>query len=129
MDSFTAIEKLEELKHARGTLDEWEIARRAAAILDRSDLRELDLTDYLIERKLEGVALARFMPRFASRVAQLYEAQHGARPLKRLKLIAELKDYRPVFAYVEHDRELCDRAWRELNADWSETHECIGALA
>jgi hypothetical protein len=129
MDSYAAIEKLRELQAARGSLDEYEVARRAAAILDRSDLRELDLTDYLVERGLSGHALASFTARFTTRVASLYLARNSVRPLKRLRFIAELKNYRPVNAYIEHDRDLFDRAFRELTADYSELSESFGLSA
>jgi hypothetical protein len=112
-----ALAALRELTIARSTLDHWEIAQRTTAILDRSYLKPLDIVDYLIDRDLEGVALTRFVGKFAPRVRELYEQQHGIRPLHKLELVVATGDRRPVYAYLETDRDLFDRAWRDLNGE------------
>lgn len=117
-----ALAALRELTVAAPALDHWTVAQRATMILDRSYLKPLDMTAYLQEHDLEGVALVRFMGRFAPRVRELYERQHGVRPLHKLEVIPGVNERRPVYAYLEHDRELFDRAWRELNGE----HERFG---
>lgn len=117
-----ALAALRELTVAAPVLDHWTVAQRATMILDRSYLKPLDMVAYLTEKELEGIALVRFVGKFAPRVRELYERQHGVRPLHKLELVEGLGERRPVYAYLEHDRELFDRAWRELNGE----HEKFG---
>jgi len=128
MTNDEAVQALRELREARPALDPEEVVRRATMILDRSTLCPLDLTTYLaVDRGLEGVALARTVGRFATRVAELYESKHGARPLKRYEFVPGV-GMRPVSAYVEDDRPLFDRAWREITGDWDALGTKIDAL-
>lgn len=131
MNTTEALDALRELRAARPLIGPYEAAERASMILDRSTLRPLDLTEYLQkDRGLTGYALASMMGRFAPHVARLYQAKHGVAPLKRLQLVPGV-GARPVNAYIEDDRELFDRAWRELSGDWdalgSKLDEIVGA--
>lgn len=117
MENDVAIGALRELSAARGLLDHWELAQRATAILDRSELRPLSIVDYLQQKGVDGPALARMVGKFAPRVKSAYVAKYGVEPLHRLELIPALGERRPVHAYLETDRPLFDGIWAALSAE------------
>ena len=122
LDTSAAVGLLRELSAARSLLDPFTLAERATAILDRSVLAPLDPTGFLVSKGLSGVALARIMPAYSTRLVKLYEAAHGAPPLRRLIMLTGV-GLRPVNAYIEQDRPLLERAW----ADTVLSHSNLGA--
>lgn len=114
MKKSKALSRLAELRAAReaGLVEEWECRNRAAAILNRSRLKPLDLTDYLAETGFEGHALARAVGPFGTLMKALYRDKHGADPLMRHTMIRG--QMVGVYAYIEDDRPLADAAFSAL---------------
>lgn len=121
MDNMTARVLLSELREASDLLPAWEVAERASAILDRSSLKPLDVTEYVTEYGFEGYSLAVWVGRFSDRVRDEFIKTHGTPPLKRLALIAG--ELRRVYAYIEDDRELFDRVWNQISTEYGEATE------
>jgi hypothetical protein len=122
-----ALEALRELAAARPLLDHWTAATRATMILDRSSLRSLDVVNYLFHQEVEGIALARITPIFGTRLRLLYVQQYGVAPLHRLEAING--ERRPVNAYLELDRPLFDRAWREISVEYDKLGARVSEIA
>jgi hypothetical protein len=113
MDSQAALWALHELSVAAPMLDPWTVANRCTAILDRAELKPLDLVTFLEEeRDIHGAQLARLVDPFARKVKSLYVAQWGVNPLKKLEVIDGKQ--RRVNAYLEEDRALFERAYRDV---------------
>jgi hypothetical protein len=112
MDAQLAIAELQEV-HDRGLLGDVEVARRARAILDRSDLKAIDLVEYLRERGYRGARLVRAAGLFGRAVAEAYRVEHGVKPLKVETFVEHLGDTRSVNAYLEADRPLLDATFAE----------------
>lgn len=110
---FQAMEKLRELQEARklDVLTEYELAERARAILDRSEMRTLDVTEYLMDKGYEGAPLMRAVGRFGALVKIAYVREYGRPPLRTHIVVNH--DVRPVNAYLETDRPLFDRVFEE----------------
>lgn len=124
MKHSTALFALAELNASRGLFDPYQLAERATAILDRAEgngLKPLDVVDYLRERGLNDLALVKAVGAFAPVVLRHYESKHRTKPLKRLALINGAR--RPIYAYVQDDRPLFDRAWDDI----AEKHDAVGA--
>lgn len=121
MENATARQLLSELREASDLLPAWEVAERASAILDRSTLKPLDVTQYVTEYGFEGYALAVWVGRFSDRLRDEFIREHGTPPLKRLTLIAG--ELRRVYAYVEDDRKLFDRVWDQITVEYGEATE------
>lgn len=112
MDALLAIRELQEV-HDRGLLSDVEVARRARDILDRSDLKQIDLVEYLRERGYRGARLVRAAGLFGRAVAEAYRVERGVRPGKVAVYVEHLKDTRSVNLYLEADRELLDATFAE----------------
>ncbi len=121
MNNNTAKELLSELREASDLLPAWEVAERASAILDRSSLKPLDVTEYVKGVGFEGYSLAVWVGRFSDRLRDEFTKQYGKPPLKRLALIAG--ELRRVYAYIEDDRQLFDRVWDQITSEYGEATE------
>lgn len=107
-----AMQALRELQVVEPVLEARTVAERAAAILDRSTLAQLDLTAYLQGKGITGPALARAIGRLASAVALEYERAYGARPLKRFEVVNG-RQVR-VNVYLEADRPVIDAVYHRV---------------
>ncbi len=101
---------LRELQEARGLVPEWELAERARAVFERSEMRPLELAEFLSAKGLRGARLAHAMGSFPKVVARTYRERYGFDPIKMVQPLAG--DLRMVNAYVEDDRELIESAFR-----------------
>jgi len=105
MDALLA---LRELQEADGLIPKTESARRAREILDRAELKPIDLVMYLTKRGYHRARLARAAGSFGTAVSDAYLAEHGVRPLKVEVYVDHLRDTRMVNGYLEADRPLLD---------------------
>lgn len=105
------MDALRELQEARGIIPEYELAERARAILERSDMQRLDVADYLTEKGYSGYRLAQTVGTFGKAVKAAYREQYGHQPMKTHILVNG--DVRPVNAYIEADRGLFDTTFEE----------------
>jgi hypothetical protein len=113
-----AMQMIRELQEARGLVPEWELAERARAIFERSDMKPLDLTEFLAAMGLRGARLAHAMGTFPKAVANAYRDHYGYEPIKTV--VPAAGSLRMVNAYVEADRELIEatyRLWRGRDFD------------
>lgn len=108
MDALLA---LRELQETDGVLPEVERARRAREILDRADLKPIDLVGYLRDRGHHGAGLVRAAGDFGRALSDAYLAEHGVRPLRVEVFVEQLGTTRSVNAYLEADRPLIDATY------------------
>lgn len=111
MNTTAATAALDELAHAAPVLGQAEVARRARAILDRADLAELDLVEFLKGHGYEGYFLFTAAADFGKALAAEYKRIRGVAPIKAERFIDHLGDTRSVNTYLEVDRELVENAF------------------
>jgi hypothetical protein len=105
-----AMQMIRELQEARGLVPEWELAERARAIFERSDMKPLELADFLRSKGLRGARLAHAMGTFPKAVAVMYRDHYGYEPIKTV--VPAAGSLRMVNAYVEADRPVVEAAYR-----------------
>jgi hypothetical protein len=105
-----AMQMIRELQEARGLVPEWELAERARAIFERSDMKTLDLAEFLVSKGLKGARLAHAMGTFPKAVAAAYRDHYGYEAIKTL--VPAAGSLRKVNAYVEADRPVIEAAYR-----------------
>jgi len=110
------LEMLRELQTARGLLPDEMIARRARAILDRADLGEINVVEYLKSKGYTAADLYRAAGSFGSALAVAYFAEHGVKPIKADSWVEGIQQYRMVNTYIEADRDLIERTFAEWSA-------------
>jgi len=106
-----ALELIGDLQALRGILPEYELAERARAILERADMKPLDLAEFLAEKGFTGPRLMRSVGTFGKTVKEAYIAHYGYEPIKTHIVISG--EIRPVCAYLEIDRDLIEDAFVE----------------
>jgi hypothetical protein len=111
MDTTAATAALDELAHAVPVLGQAEVARRARAILDRAELAELDLVEFLKSKGYEGYFLFQAAADFGKALAGEYRRERGKAPIKAERFVEHLGQTRSVNLYLELDRELVENAF------------------
>jgi hypothetical protein len=111
MNTTAAIAALDELRAAGEYLSQAEVARRARAILDRADLAELDLVEFLKSKGYSEYFLFVAAADFGKALAAEYKQIRGVSPVKAERFIEHLGDTRTVCTYLELDRELVENAF------------------
>ncbi len=111
MDSNDARRALAELAVARDLhlVTESQAMKRTAAILDRTDLRPVNLIEFLRTKGHSNSDLFRVVGPFGVAVKAAYKAKHGHDPLHRLQDAGG--SARPVYAYVDDDLDLIEATY------------------
>jgi hypothetical protein len=105
---------MDELAYARdkGLLNPLEVHTRTTAILDRTELRPLDLVEFLREKGHTEFELFRLIGEFGKAVKRRYAEVHGHEPLQRLGDAGGRA--RPVYAYVDDDLPLIEDVYASM---------------
>lgn len=106
-----ALEEIADLQALRGILPEYELASRARAILDRNGNKPIDLAVFLAAKGYANYRLAAAVGTFGKVVKHAYVEKYGVEPIKTHIVVNG--DVRPVYAYLEVDRELIEDAYQE----------------
>lgn len=119
MDTNDARRALSELAAARDLhlLSPVEVHTRTTAILDRTELRPLDLVTFLIQKGHSNEDLLHLIGKFGKAVKRLYVEKHGHEPLQRLGDAGG--SARPVNAYVDDDLPLIEEAYASITTTTS----------